>query len=58
MGAGIGNDKNEVDWIGTESGEPRYPVWSTGCNKPGAGMTVLCALGYRDKAVPHSLPSE
>eukprot|EP00038_Savillea_parva_P024194 m.43322 g.43322 ORF g.43322 m.43322 type:complete len:467 (+) comp6390_c0_seq1:26-1426(+) len=39
MGAGIDNDKNEVDWIGTESGEPKYPVWSTGCNAPGAGST-------------------
>ena len=36
-GAGIENDANEVDWIGTETGEPTYPVWSTGCNAPGAG---------------------
>ena len=39
MGAGIENDKNEVDWVGTESGMPKYPVWSTGCTKPGAGST-------------------
>ena len=36
-GAGIENDANEVDWIGTETGEPVYPVWSPGCNAPGAG---------------------
>ena len=39
MGAGIENSPNEVDWIGTESGEPAYPVWSTGCTKPGQGFT-------------------
>ena len=31
MGAGIEDDPNEVDWVGTESGMPPYPVWSTGC---------------------------
>jgi len=36
-GAGIINDKNNVDWVGTESGMPSYPVWSTGCDAPGAG---------------------
>jgi len=65
MGAGIENDPNEVDWVGTgthrfliaiyflqncyyaaqlvdlcaETGMPDYPVWSTGCNAPGAGST-------------------
>eukprot|EP00041_Stephanoeca_diplocostata_P039734 m.1637621 g.1637621 ORF g.1637621 m.1637621 type:complete len:471 (+) comp25984_c0_seq1:180-1592(+) len=39
MGAGIENSPNEVDWVGTETGMPKYPVWSTGCNKPGAGST-------------------
>ncbi len=24
MGAGIENDPNEVDWVGTESGMPEY----------------------------------
>ena len=37
MGAGIENSANEVDWVGTETGEPAYPVWSTGCTAPGAG---------------------
>ena len=36
-GAGIGNNPNDVDWVGTETGEPVYPVWSTGCGKPGGG---------------------
>lgn len=39
MGAGIENSPNEVDWVGTESGMPKYPVWSTGCNAPGEGST-------------------
>eukprot|EP01079_Euglenida_sp_SAG-EU17-18_P002554 gene2554-73_t len=29
--------KPQVDWVGTESGMPKYPVWSTGCAAPGAG---------------------
>eukprot|EP00039_Didymoeca_costata_P024254 m.9779 g.9779 ORF g.9779 m.9779 type:complete len:461 (-) comp4131_c0_seq1:25-1407(-) len=37
MGAGIENDANEVDWVGTESGMPAYPVWSTGCAPSGGG---------------------
>mmetsp|Transcript_30038 Transcript_30038/g.44514 ORF Transcript_30038/g.44514 Transcript_30038/m.44514 type:complete len:469 (+) Transcript_30038:78-1484(+) len=40
MGAGIANDPNEVDWVGTETGMPTYPVWSTGCvGTSGAGNT-------------------
>ena len=37
MGAGIENSQNNVDWVGTESGMPAYPVWSSGCTSPGAG---------------------
>ena len=37
MGAGIENSPNDVSWVGTESGTPKYPVWSTGCAAPGAG---------------------
>jgi alpha-L-fucosidase len=34
-GSGIAADKNAVDWIGTETGMPAYPVWSSGCAKAG-----------------------
>ena len=29
-GSGISADKNAVDWVGTESGMPAYPGWSSG----------------------------
>ena len=34
-GSGISADKNAVDWVGTESGMPAYPVWSSGCAAAG-----------------------
>lgn len=43
-GAGIENDMNEVDWVGTETGEAKYPIWSTGCNSPGGGSTGVSPL--------------
>jgi alpha-L-fucosidase len=40
MGAGITNSPNDADWVGTESGMPQYPVWSTGCcTVSGGGST-------------------
>jgi hypothetical protein len=35
FGGGIINSKNAVDWVGTESALPNYPIWSTGCAAPG-----------------------
>ena len=37
FGAGIENSPNDLDWVGTESGLPNYPIWSTGCEGSGAG---------------------
>lgn len=42
FGAGINNSANDLDWVGTESGEANYPIWSTGCvQAEGGGGTGL-----------------
>jgi alpha-L-fucosidase len=60
MGAGIKNNRNDVDWVGTESGMPKYPVWSTGCTNPGGGSTGVApdkATGFCPKCGDCTLQS-
>lgn len=46
-GSGISADKNAVDWVGTESGMPAYPVWSSGCaTAGGAGFRGTIPTQY------------
>ena len=46
-GSGISADKNAVDWVGTESGMPAYPVWSSGCaTAGGAGFRGTVPTEY------------
>jgi alpha-L-fucosidase len=52
FGAGIVNNKNSVDWVGTESAMPNYPVWSSGCGAPGAASPGRSPATYPDGFCP------
>ena len=50
-GSGISADKNAVDWVGTESGMPSYPVWSSGCATAGPPLRCVSVKCHSCPAV-------